>query len=195
MSGDEVEPVELRHHRFSLDQGVSDDRQQQGHPQSCDHVVQRVPISLAPFARRVLGRGNSLARIARLLPRQLGPAFLECVGPSAAMAPLERGKQRRCSGDTRGALDFTGAYATPPGDINAFPLASGVPRAGLPKTAIWNNELTNSRSDRRPVSRTVAMQQPLFCTNSARIPFSGTKGKGPVPPDAPSAYKSYHGLR
>ncbi|HVS54923.1 MAG TPA: hypothetical protein VHJ55_01555 [Casimicrobiaceae bacterium] len=39
--------------------------------------------------------------------------------PSAAMAPLERGKQRRCSGDIRGALDFMGAYVTPPGDINA----------------------------------------------------------------------------
>src|ERR1700687_1522793 len=123
VSGDEVEPVEFRHDLFSLDQGVSDDRQQQGDPQSCDDVIEREPISLAPIGRRVLGPGNSLAGIAPLLPHQFGPAFLECAGPSAAMASLERGEQRRCSGCTRGALDFTGAYVTPPDDINAFPLA------------------------------------------------------------------------
>ena len=53
MSGDEVEAVELRHHRFSLDQGVSDDRPHvsvPAAPATCTVAMQH-PLSSAPFAR------------------------------------------------------------------------------------------------------------------------------------------------
>jgi hypothetical protein len=147
----------LRQHRFSLDQGVSDDRQQEGDPQPGNRVVQAEPISLALAARCVLGR-----EIARPLPYYFGGALLECEVPSVAMASLQRGERRRCSGDIRGALDFMGAYATPPGDINASAPASGMPRGRSTKDMIWNKELTICPRAGRSSTRTVAMQQRVF---------------------------------
>jgi hypothetical protein len=79
------------------------------------------------------------------------------------------------------------AISTPPA------LAIGMPRAGLSNTAIWNNELTNSRLDRRQASRTVAMQQPFFCTNSARTHSRSrclTRREKPGFPSVPGAYKA-----
>jgi hypothetical protein len=44
-----------------------------------------------------------------------------------------------------------GAYATPPGDINAKVPASGMPGTHSIRTVIWNKELTTGRSDKRPI--------------------------------------------
>jgi hypothetical protein len=101
---------------------------------------------------------------------------LECAVPSVAMAPLERGKQRRCSGDIRGALDFMGAYVTPPGDINAVYTRKRHARAANASTIIRNNELADFRSDGRPSTCTVAMQQGLFPHHSCTV-ASAVKGE------------------
>jgi len=89
--------------------------------------------------------------------------------PLAAMAPLERGKQRRCSGYMRGALDFMGAYATPPGDIDPSAPASGMPGRKTRKTTSWNKELTICDMTRRSSTRTVAMQQRFFPHHSCTV--------------------------
>jgi hypothetical protein len=54
-----------------------------------------------------------------------------------------------------------GAYATPPGDINASAPASGMPGAHGTKTAIWNKGLASLRSEGRAIG--------LHRGNAARI--------------------------
>ena len=63
-----------------------------------------------------------------------------------------------------------GAYATPPGDINTFVLASGMPVVEAPKNMIWNKELTIYDRAGKSSTRTVAMQQRFFRTIPARFP-------------------------